>query len=1003
MTMKSSKSKWIILSLLSLLCVCSLTYAVNATTASGAERIAFTQDNLKFEVSKAATDQTSGEVTVTGVTQKTITAVDIPDSVTYSDLSYTVTAIRNGAFMNCSSLKEIRLPDSVSAIDTGAFWGCTSLVTINIPDGVTIISEQIFYGCESLTNIALPNGITAIGYSAFNGCASLESIVIPDSVTYIGPYAFSDCIMLSTVTMPINLEQITSYVFTNCSSLEAVTLPEGLKLIQHNAFKGCSSLKEIVIPNAVNSLGSSVFAECLSLDKVILSSTLTTIEDSLFRGCRSLETITLPEGTLSIGSSAFEGCSSLQYLHIPSSVTSIGAKAFKDCTSLSEIGLPDDITVIAPDSFAGTPIEAENSKDFFILNGILLSGSKAAGEVTIPGDVYSIASGAFMGNSNITSLHIPETVTAIGPGAFSSCTSLATVTLPNTLSTLPSSAFSNCTSLTSVVIPATVTEIGSNAFINCSSLSKIKLPVSLTTIGASAFQGCGSLSQINFPVSLTFIKENAFRQCDSLTSITIPDTVLQVGDRAFYSCASLERAIISANYIGRAAFASCPKLQRVSMTSAVYNTGHYVFMNCTGLTKVFLSKNLTCIDYYMFSGCTALTSITIPNSVEYILAGAFYNCTGLNKIFLPDDCFIDENAFVGCAEVTRLRTTTPANKGNLLDQNVHNVPAADKTFTAIQIDNALYYMSGSSNNSTDSSFDFLKRVEGQNYTTKVGTLSGYNDFILYENCIYYLSRNGTLCRFSISGGDTEKLLKKVTRFLGIADGYLYYLKSNTVYRYDLNTKESTGILVLPSDQSYQRPRSHVFELYNNRLYYITSNGLFSNIESVSLDGKQHRVVAKNLLLDAYDKEIYAAGGSIFYITKEGTLQGVDQSGRITSYSTGQIQLVHKDELYFMNSDGLYKIGADKAAELVLPSVYITPESYLTDISEDGKWMVFRNPGDDDSEVGYLYVVNSENYQVRYLADADTIFPAQLIGDYAYFYKDVDYENGPMYYVRVRYR
>ena len=58
---------------------------------------------------------------------------------------------------------------------------------------VTSIGELAFIYCSGLTSIAIPNSITSIGESAFEGCSILTSVTIPNSVTSIGGSAFSYC------------------------------------------------------------------------------------------------------------------------------------------------------------------------------------------------------------------------------------------------------------------------------------------------------------------------------------------------------------------------------------------------------------------------------------------------------------------------------------------------------------------------------------------------------------------------------------------------------------------------------------------------------------------------------------------------------------------------------------------------------------------------------------------------------------------------------------------
>ena len=58
-----------------------------------------------------------------------------------------ITDIPNDSFKGCTSMIEIKFPDSVTEIGEDAFYNCTSLTSITIPDSVTEIGGYAFYGC----------------------------------------------------------------------------------------------------------------------------------------------------------------------------------------------------------------------------------------------------------------------------------------------------------------------------------------------------------------------------------------------------------------------------------------------------------------------------------------------------------------------------------------------------------------------------------------------------------------------------------------------------------------------------------------------------------------------------------------------------------------------------------------------------------------------------------------------------------------------------------------
>ena len=120
--------------------------------------------------------------------------VCIPDRITYSEETFTVTYLGNSCFYNCTSLTSINIPSSVTSLGDGCFKDCTSLTSIDIPSSVTSFGDYCFQNCTSLTSIDIPSSVTSLGDGCFQNCTSLTSINIPSSVTSLGDYCFQNCI-----------------------------------------------------------------------------------------------------------------------------------------------------------------------------------------------------------------------------------------------------------------------------------------------------------------------------------------------------------------------------------------------------------------------------------------------------------------------------------------------------------------------------------------------------------------------------------------------------------------------------------------------------------------------------------------------------------------------------------------------------------------------------------------------------------------------------------------
>ena len=104
-------------------------------------------------------DETTGTITITGITDTSMTEVIIPAKIDGGD----VTAIGDQAFKNCKSLTSITIPNSVTSIGNSAFYNCTSLTSIEIPSSVTSVYENAFLSCQSLESIFLPKDLAVTG------------------------------------------------------------------------------------------------------------------------------------------------------------------------------------------------------------------------------------------------------------------------------------------------------------------------------------------------------------------------------------------------------------------------------------------------------------------------------------------------------------------------------------------------------------------------------------------------------------------------------------------------------------------------------------------------------------------------------------------------------------------------------------------------------------------------------------------------------------------------
>lgn len=160
------------------------------------------------------------------------------------------------------------------------------------------IGDEAFSGCEDVASLALPNTLTYIGYNAFYACSKLTSLSVPGSVTSIGSgaMAYSGIKKLRLEDGNTTLE-IGKYVvapgkylssfYWNC--IDTLYLGRNLSDNSEGFFKSSSNsgygntLSEITISHCVTYIPPHVFSYPQA-KKIVIPSSVTKIYNDAFEG-----------------------------------------------------------------------------------------------------------------------------------------------------------------------------------------------------------------------------------------------------------------------------------------------------------------------------------------------------------------------------------------------------------------------------------------------------------------------------------------------------------------------------------------------------------------------------------------------------------------------------------------------------------------------------------------------------------------------------------------------
>lgn len=377
---------------------------------------------------------------------------------------------------------------AVSTIGTFACSGCTLLTEVIFPENLYEIEGGAFMECSSLEEITLPDGLTYIGQCAFTS-TNIKKVIVPDSVAEIGYCAFgyvdtetpmSDFVIVGSVNSAAytyatdedyDYDYKNDFTFITAEAYAEVSEYDALDKDIYNGFEYAVINGEAVItiyyggemtvevPSEINDIPvtgiyKSAFEESTS-EEIIIPESVKNIDKLAFYKCTNLKNLTI-KGVETIGESAFALCNALENITISGNCTAIeGDEPFISCENLQSITVTD----------GNGAYSSENgvlyNKDKTIL--LAYPASKTDKDFKVPSGVKEISISAFYGSSYLETVDLSG-VETIGAYAFEDSKSLKKAVLSDSLKTVEIYAFASCLAMDSIRVPESVETISDYSF-----------------------------------------------------------------------------------------------------------------------------------------------------------------------------------------------------------------------------------------------------------------------------------------------------------------------------------------------------------------------------------------------------------------------------------------------------------------------------------------------------------------------------------------------------------
>lgn len=383
-----------------------------------------------------------GKTLITGLAYSSVpyTVLDLP---TKTNMGVSVDGLKEGAFKDNTTIKEVNVPSEYTELAGSAFYGCTALekVTFGEESLLKKIGDNCFRECSALTDITLPDSLAEMGRGAFYYCTALEQLNLPSGLTVLQQYSLSHTALKSVDLTYV--KALLEGVFDGTAALTEVKNTDALEIIYKYVLRGTAAYANSLVAadkdNAdlyiINGIVFGVRANAVSV--TMKASGVRMIADYAFSGAREDLVLTVDGDPLHIEICDYSGTGTQQ--------------VFKS-----------GMTVIFEENYFFSARNTDNPwREYVLQSTPLVCRRLVDGDFTFfvyyaSGEnyyaLYRFNRLSLTAHVDLTKLAYP--VKIIKSGAFSTVENIKTLTLGDSVKTIESDAINGNTKLLSIMIDA---------------------------------------------------------------------------------------------------------------------------------------------------------------------------------------------------------------------------------------------------------------------------------------------------------------------------------------------------------------------------------------------------------------------------------------------------------------------------------------------------------------------------------------------------------------------